>query len=423
MKQIKRIGAIVLALVMMFALTATAFADNQVATLTASNASSASEGNVLVGASFTVTVDKQDDVHMPGTRFSYSITNGEAKDATSTSPAIKAGIGAVTFGSQDTETNVTKTVGTPATSITVDLAADTTSATLKLAFGAHTNAGIYRYIITQAALNTAQTNAGFKTEDGTATAVAYYLDVYVNNTGAVYATALAKALPTEEGKTQLENNSKVAGFKNLYSFKENGSDPDDPGNKDSYDVTVKKTLGTSGAEDASYAFPFTVQVTVPYDATYLNTNGMTFSITNTDTTFANSFTIPANNNGAAVTFSGTMIGGKQIVIKGLPAGTVVKVKETTNAYENYDITSNVTDMDSSAGITTAVHTEAADANYVTTGTVKGNVSTDGQIEYVNARSTISPTGLVLRFAPFALLLVCALFLVVFARKRKADDRA
>ena len=150
-----------------------------------------------------------------------------------------------------------------------------------------------------------------------------------------------------------------------------------------------------------------------------------------DTGFASSFTIPDNNNGDPVEINGTLKGGEKITIKGLPAGTLVEVQENAVAADNYNITAKVENMDGSAAIESAnydtpasstTHTESA---YTTKGTVKGNTTDDGAITYLNYRAAISPTGVVLRIAPYAIMLGAGvvLFIILKSRKNKAVEEA
>ena len=426
----KKLTALLLALVMVLAMNAIAFADNPaLAAGGASGDTTPPYGDATIGGtSFTVTLSAQSGVSVPGTKFTYEIANGTPRNTniSASNPEVKAGEGKVTFG---TGTNVTP--GDPAITADVAFPSGTASVTVPLVFADHSAAGIYRYTVTQKELDPAQTGAGFKTSEGNGNAITYYLDVYVNKNGKVYGTALSTTDGTNDA-SQLVNEKKVAGYENVYSHDNDttGGGPD--GNPDSYDVTLEKTLGNGGLEETTKAFPFKVNVTVPYHADYAQTNGLTFTIEETvDTGFASSFTIPDNNDGAPVEINGTLKGGEKIKIKGLPAGTVVEVQENAVAADNYNIAAKVEKMDSPAAVESDKFASPADSTthtestYTTKGTVKGNTTDDGAITYLNYRAAISPTGVVLRIAPYAIMLGAGvvLFIILKSRKNKAVEEA
>ena len=111
--------------------------------------------------------------------------------------------------------------------------------------------------------------------------------------------------------------------------------------------------------------------------------------------------------------------GESVVIT-VPNNVTVNVKELTTAAEGYTITSSASGF-STAGTTTQI--TAADVHSDTTGTGGLVESADTTVDYTNDRESISPTGLVLRFAPYFAMFAAgiALFLILGVKRRKNEE--
>ena len=440
MKNIKKLAALVLALMMVLSLTATAFAaepDNYTGTFGSTVPGESTGGNrtetttveeftsAITAATFNVHfIISGTNAVRPITQFSYSIANGSAAAGDATHPSIYAGVtDGATIPTATTDQWAAVNVGSIGDDVdTIGLSFDATK---------FSQPGIYRYTITQTALTDEQTAIGIENGNtyGTASGDQDWqtltLDVYVANvTVSGTPTLSVVAAVLQNGTTQpvlsdergtvdgtLETatyTTKVDGFYNCYQ---------------SYDVTLHKVV-TGDAGDKNFAFPFDMQLGQNLNGTTDDANtsieGMTITATAADAkaTCSATYTIAT---GTTIQGTITMKDSGAITLTGLPKTAIVKLMETVDAGEGYDITSVVSNMNPSTNLTDNLggivkhHTETA---FTTEGTVDGTAGAD--ITYTNHRASISPTGVVLRVAPYALMLFAGIFFVILSRRRREE---
>jgi hypothetical protein len=441
----KKFGAILLAIAMILSVCS-AWADGLTVTL---GQDQSTDGNVvkeafdvaitdgftpITAVNFKSTLTSQGDYNSVGAKFIYTVSAGTASSVSSTDPAKTYQIYAGNVNAIDTATS-TLTAVHPINASTGTAVPSTQMMTINFKDINTTNfpqTGIYRYKVTQTALTEAQIAADIKAiKDGTGTqvtdAVDKYLDVYVVtndtdgdgavDTAKIYGVVLFESTgdPTTVDTSKIDENGKVYAqyttsnaqktdtFDNIYT---------------AYKIKLEKKV-KGAAASATDKFPFSLIVTDPETDTDESVilagvqYGYDASSAGSTTAIAYNATTGQIKIGDDVT-SIKLKKDETIEIVGLPASALVKIKETISALLGYDITSEITNFD---GTTVAITTPVTTDENGTSGAVAK--SEDGVITYTNTREQISPTGVILRVAPYALILVAGLALLLISRHRKA----
>ena len=304
-----------------------------------------------------------------------------------------------------------------------------------------TKPGIYRYVITESVKSPATSendNAKLQAAGLTARDPSYdntrYLDVYIhyNESGALemYGAVIFKTTKTstDAGKDSITTSTKkTTGFEptsdgDSYSY-ENDKNVD---KYTTYDFSVKKTVSGSMA-DKNHEFPFYVNITNSIaGAKY------TYFAKNATTGTAENITGGAITKGTGTKASDLMLkDGEYIKFVGVPSaqGTnklSVVVKEFNDTYDQY--TASTSAKQGTLSIANTNDATTADKTGVMTAT-SGSMITEsfdiytnddiGQILTIDNNLTeISPTGVVLRVAPYVLILGAGLALLLISRRRK-----
>ena len=270
--------------------------------------------------------------------------------------------------------------------------------------------GVYRYKIEET-LAGDKTYDGIDVKDGGANVL--YLDVYVDGVSAIYGYVCMSENDSVDPTTTTKTNGFVsdgegAGADSYYT----------------YDLTISKTVVNDNYAKANIAFPFTVIFNNPEN---FATN---YKITETAT--GSTGIVPA---AGTPTWSGVALvkDGAPITYTGIPAGVDVDVYETnivTGVIYCVDTTVNNGAAVQDASViwgTTIPTTAVAQTTRQTFESTKATVNTDKTaavdatqtLAITNTLVTISPTGITLRVAPYALMLCVGLLLLVYSRKRKA----
>ncbi len=389
-------------------LIGTAFADNGVWT---------DKTNGVTSFNYKVSYHCEDsdctnkDGHViPKTAFSYEIAPGVAIDSTATTPAIFEGPAkGLTFSGGDSyETTTWKTTFTDCQQ------EENVGMTLNPSLFTH--AGIYRYTITESAMTAEQQALGIhkSNEEEPLTRV---IDVYVmeaaGNEGQflVSDVVMSTISPDEAPTLDAADPTKA-----IYGT------PTELKKLDKYEYEVplkeveliKHVEGNAG--DKTEMFPFTVQLTAA-DATTAAINQ--YPVVITAIADENAAKCDAQNITVGSSFDAQIKHNGFIRIK-VPQTVKVQVKETVNAGEGYLITSEVDGSALDADVPVEYVQDKDNLHTETEYKTQGKVGQDNmRITYTNKRDQISPTGVITRYLPFAILLGAAVVLTAASKSRKA----
>lgn len=456
----KKLFAIVLALALVLSLSCTAFATTPP---TATGLTGGIDGDTNDGASVqpnTITIMKElkvynttgGNIYLPTIGYTYTITAEEvAQDTTVTDSGDHQGI--VYTGVLAALDATTKTIAfNSTTSVTYnnDGTADTTAIAqpvvaattgtdyygafqITVTPSAFPHPGIYRYKITEAedATNTLA-KAGVVHQDSTDYESVRYLDVYVRkaveadvtagnatNVGDLVVYGYVMWSPDSQTEdtsiTKTPNVAKTNGW-----VGETGGDE-----YNTYNLVVTKDIIGAWAE-VGHQFPFQVVFTSP-NATaatiyYSATNGIPTSATTATLSSAAATTIGALNNTSTL----KLTKDGSVTFYGIPAGVTATVQENNDTYDVYSASAVITAA--TAQTYTANQVQAGASATIITGldnaTTTDEVGTaDTTVAWTNEINIVSPTGVVIRIAPYALMLAAGvtLFIILAVRRRKTKE--
>lgn len=398
-------------------------------------------------------------INAPTITYSYSITAGDSgKDiydakanhnpnanahaytkAGVGTPVITTSLNGTTFtGATDTDHEKLKI--TPAITMNASSTGTANKYKIHITFDptAFTAAGIYRYVITETA--TSYESSGVV--DGGISA-SRYLDVYVKDAATagsyeIYGYVCFQNNNSIDARDNATTNTvtaaaKTEGFVATTTGGTDGATTQTADEYYTYNLTIKKTLENDQAMNSN-KFPFKVE--------FANTQVTGNVLPIVTEVSSGKATIPTEFAAAAISsisFDGTdtstdsakkkleIAHQGEVKITGIPVGTTA----TINEYNNVDGTIYTTKT--SGGTTN--ETDGVTLNWSTwTNAVTGwdavtalqktanthNVKADANmtVTFTNKLLQISPTGYVSRFAPYALILVAGIALLIVAKKRK-----
>lgn len=409
MKHLKKISSIVLALMMVLTMGASVFATD----------TGVSTGNTFtLEKEILVFNDESIKVYGPGITYTYAVTEGlEGKtvtDADGHTAVVKAGI-------EDGLTLSSNTIAFSQNEL-VDASLTGTAVTKDITVGVDLNkfegeaAGIYRYKITETAgdlVGAAMTRPSGYIADR-------YVDIYLrnkNNGDGLEVAGIVVFIGDANIDGETANNNKITGKTT--------------GFVDTYDKDITDDVETDGSGMAdkyyTYNYSLTKEVT---GAMADKTNPFEFKIATAGVANQNFTYKPADGKDAVGTI-GTLVTtnlshGQTLEIKGLPANATINVTEKNNTPDTYTVSAE----DKAAG--ELIPAEAVGANvekstgekavseYATNKTTKPDASLKATT-FVNNLDEVSPTNVVMRFAPYLFILGGAMLLLVASRRRKAEQ--
>ena len=347
--------------------------------LTMGGMSAFADNTSVTGSSTAVTIDKylvmDKDANVPNATFSYTITAGTAVPAKENIPEVKAGIGTVTisataFAAGDTTSTESNSIVTLAT----DQKYAKTEAIVDFSSVTFEEPGIYRYKITE----NDTTEPGITKDYNT-----LYLDVYVTSDDdgklAIDKYVLHKTdeIADKDGK-YTKADEKTTGFVNTYATK---------------DLTLEKQV-TGNQGNRNKAFNFTVGITNADPSTKYT------MVASPSELLKGKDTLTADESGKVSTAI-SLKDDQSLTILGLTAGTQFVITEEDYSKEGYTTTNTHGD-----GLTTDVETMGEE---------------DNKVVFTNNREVTTPTGIVMTFGPYILLIALAgVFATLFFRKRREE---
>lgn len=295
-----------------------------------------------------------------------------------------------------------------------------------------TGAGIYRYKITESLKNgftydnTGVTKTTGKTER--------YIDVYVKpaetfNNGSTPAEWDIYGFTCFYNDVDIKDTDKTTGAVKTTGFVDgtsNGTDPILADQYYTYNLTISKTVVGDNYAKINHQFPFTVIFT---NADVSKNILLKTTKTGTVTDFT--------HDAGAPTWSGvaTLLSGGSIKYIGIPMGTDVEVYETNDvAGTTYQVTTTrtnaTTETATDAMVIATANTPTSDPqatnkpDYQSTKSIIETTKNKDDdkvhtIAITNTLVTISPTGVVLRIAPYIMILAAGIILLLVSRRRKA----
>lgn len=453
MKTMKKIGAIVLA-IMMIAMVGLAFAadmggeSGRIGEFSTPDTSTTQTDTVVIYKEITAYNPESITVNAPTITYNYTIgpatvaagttvkDNASRHNKISTNDvnvtvAVKAGVGTPTI----TGTAAGVLAITPSDALSASQYGTANRFALTVDFTsinwatAGTGAGVYRYVINETTLAATKNASGIAEGSIPKT---LYMDVYVDGSGNIYGYVLFTNNVSIDGSTSEDTAAstanKVEGFvddpANTVYTSSNSSTAD---KYYTFSLTLKKEVENDAyAVSTHHKFPFTVNLDNPtVTAAVLPIMNVSDNATQTAlTASAIGHNSGAGGTDTSTTWNPSIADDATVTYVGIPCGTTITVYETndvtgvsynsssanadTNADPkaiNKDDNSNTAIIDCNATALTVAHeNHTAAASKIVT--------------FTNTLLQISPTGVVTRYAPYALLLIGGVALLIIAMKRK-----
>ncbi len=459
MRRVRKLVALLLSLAMVLAMSGMAMAAATLnggevggsSTFATDNPQTQSK-SINIKKELTAYNANETSIKAPTITYTYTVTAGDAgvkitdaasdhANTTAVTVETKAGIipNVRVTGSSDGVTNTSGvTAGATATSVS-DTISWTTGCTLtasgsgaenyqnlnidfsNVVFGA---AGVYRYVITEAIPD--YTASGVTATTNTTNPHVRYLDVYVRPNPSTFTNGNIAADWDIYGYVCLLENEEITDAgdtSNTGAVKTNGFVA---GTNDgtayladsyyTYNVTISKTVTNDNYAKATHKFPFTV--------TFAN-NDITANILliTSETGTVEDFT----HDAGAPTWTGVakLLSEGSIKYIGIPCGTSVEVYETNDVTGvTYQVTTVIDGATPGTVDAAVVNGDTSTVASITT-TAGVNDTVNHTIAIDNNLQTISPTGLMFRYGPYVLILICGVVLlflgVKFMRRNKEED--
>ena len=470
MKRLIKIETLVLALVLVFSLMGAALATSPNENISSSdndgvlgveNGTNLKNSLVLLKELVIYNTDGK-EIYLPDVDYSYTIapTGGSAgaalnitnQDTHGHTGAVYAGLTthSATVSFRHDKTAYSNEALSTAITQPVTAASTGTSVyngfTVDFSSEGFSHPGIYRYTITEAEGTSTRASAGVVT--GTGSSATRYLDVYVRgnekytdtdtipdgkNVGdyknyaiygyVCYTTAANTAIDGYEENGEGNGTTNVSTVKKTNGFTHGGTDLATVADQyKTYNLEVSKTISGALAE-TGHKFPFDIDL-----GSTLTGSNIKLNATDTTADVTAGITSDAAMLGTTLNIDAKLSDGKVVKLYGIPDETAltVNVKETNDTYDVYTaaatVNSTTATLYASNGTTTVSALSRNDTAQIAQQTIAANTLTSEVVALTNTITEISPTGYVSRFAPYALILIGGIALLIIARKhRKHTD--
>ena len=394
-KAYKRIAALALTLMLVFALSATAFAAQEMDSSGVVGSTSESLNKTLnIPVKLKVYNPETVNVYAPNITYTFTVAAGSAGKEITDSTGVKAKTktaavptyaSTLSWASASTLVGASSSGDDSSTANVQNLALDFSG----VSFGA---AGVYRYTITESATYTGTGvtagATGLDTADNTKHVL--YLDVYVKDGTAAGDTIYGYVLHTADDDTTTSS-TKVGCFEDEYYTS---------------NLKVTKTLVGDAAKNTNQ-FPMNVafdasSITAGFHLVTRKTGTNATVSTLADKTYTDAAAAVAN--GATANY---------IEYVGIPTGVTFTVTETNNVQGTTYNAQYAIDGGTASTAAPKYYNETLAA---TTTTVAEK--TAHTVDFTNTLALISPTGVVLRVAPYVFMLAAGIFLLTLSRRRR-----
>ena len=370
-KKLSKIFAVVLALVMCFAMAMPAFAETL--------ASTDGSGSITVNKNLIL----NSDAGVPAAKFTFTLEAYKGENKYPLYNGIMTGVDnsyTVSFtGNEETKAGIPS----DPTDVTTDgKKYATESFDIDFTGVTFPEAGVYRYVITE---NDVQSPYNITSSNP------QYIDVYVEyaalEAGGFADTLTIQGVFMHTDDSNLTDTSatpvKSSSFDNMYT---------------TYDLTVAMNVSGNQADKEDY-FKFTITVNCPVDDTY--------AIDTANTTSANNTGIALDVTNGTGTVDIYLKNGESALVKGLPVGTTYTVTDESGTYTaTYVVTVNGS----------IIISDGSGNEYKNTDGITG----DTNITFTNTRGGVIPTGIILTVAPFAVLMLVGIAgATVIVKKKRA----
>lgn len=394
----KKILAFVLAMIMVMAMTTVAFAADLDPTEAGNgHGTSTTATSVTIKKAIEVTNNSGYGAYGPTITYTYTISSVAGATGTTVSDDANPPV-TVTLkpGVMDAVDSATKTA---VFSNTETATSDKITKDLTWTFDVtkFPSAGVYRYQIAET--NAVPAPASIGVERPTNYDASKFLDVYVRNATGGGLEIYGYAFVDDEEAAITSSSVKSTGW-------DSGDDLD---KYETYNITVTKKITGSGA-DMTAEFPFQVVLTGKMDSAKIETAGTGASIT----------AFNATSMASSATITGALGNNETLIINGLPKTVTYTVDESNPTVDTYAVTITTAGDTQSTKVEGNLTGSQANKSLITGGNVN-NATGEITIEVTNNLDSVSPTGVILRVAPFAIMLVAGVVLLGLTKKSKSNE--